>query len=250
MIDFSRITHLTFDCYGTLIDWETGILDALGPVLANRGVSVSDEELLRLFTRFEAEQEAGSYRPYREVLGNVLAGIGSALGFQPSPPELNALPDSVKVWPPFADTVAALATLQERFRLVVISNVDDALFAATAKRLRTGFDGVITAEQVRSYKPARRNFRAALTRAGVAPDQVLHVAQSLFHDHVPAQELGMATVWVKRPSRLGATGLALPASIRPDLVVPDLKTLADLARGQSPRIRQARHASGNRSRPA
>ena len=231
MIDFRHITHLTFDCYGTLIDWETGILAALRPVLASHGVSAADEDILRLFTRLEAEQEAGSYKSYRGVLTNVTAGIAAALGFNPSSEELSVLPASLKDWPPFPDTVPALATLQRRFRLAVISNVDASLFAATAERLKVGFDEIITAEQVRSYKPARRNFRAALTRLGVVPRQALHVAQSLYHDHVPAKELGFPTVWVKRPSRLGATGLALPANVRPDLEVPDLKTLADIVAG-------------------
>jgi 2-haloacid dehalogenase len=226
VIDFQQITHLTFDCYGTLVDWESGILSALGPVLAGHGVPAPDEHLLRLFTKFEAEEEAGSYRPYREVLRNVMAGIGASLGFKPSTQDLSTLPDSVKDWLPFPDSVAALAILKRRFRLAIISNVDDALFAATASRLEVGFEDVITAQQVRSYKPARRNFRAALMRLGVAPRRVLHVAQSLFHDHVPAHELGFPTVWVKRPSRLGATGLALRANVRPDLEVPDLRTLA------------------------
>ncbi len=242
MIDFEHITHLTFDCYGTLIDWESGILNALRPVLDGHGVSVSDKELLRLFTTFEAEQEAGSYQPYRKVLSNVMAGIGAALGFEPSPGDLEQLPDSLKDWLPFPDTVAALTILKSRFQLAIISNIDDALFAATARRLQVAFDAIITAEQVRSYKPARRNFRAALTRLGAAPRQVLHVAQSLYHDHVPAKELGLPTVWVKRSSRLGEWGLALPADIRPDLEVPDLKTLTDLGGGI--------HASGKRSRPA
>jgi len=228
VIDFRHITHLTFDCYGTLIDWETGILAALRPVLASHGVSAADEDILRLFARLEAEQEAGSYKSYRRVLTNVTADIGAALGFNPSSEELSVLPASLRNWPPFPDTVAALATLKRRFRLAVISNVDGSLFAATAERLKVAFDEVITAEQVRSYKPARRNFRTALTRLGVVPRQVLHVAQSLYHDHVPAKELGFPTAWVKRPSRLGATGLALPANVRPDLEVPDLKTLADI----------------------
>ena len=250
MIDFRPITHLTFDCYGTLIDWETGILAALKPVMASHGVSVPDEILLELHTKIEAEQEGGSYRPYHEVLRNVMAGIGSHLGFNPSLEDLNTLAGSMKDWPPFPDTVAALAMLKRQFRLAIISNVEDSLFAATTGQLKVAFDEVITAQQVRSYKPSRRNFRAALARLRVPSRQILHVAQSLYHDHVPAKELGFATVWVKRPSRLGEMGLALPANVRPDLEVPDLKTLANMAADRSATAARAGHASGNRSRPA
>lgn len=229
VLDLQRITHLTFDCYGTLIDWETGILDALSSVLACHGAYATDEELLRLFAKLEAEEETGPYKSYRDVLSNVMARIGTALHFKPSPGELGRLADSMQDWRPFPDTIAALKILKRRFQIAIISNVDDVLFASTARRLQVAWNSVTTAQLARSYKPARRNFRCALMRLGVQPADVLHVAQSLYHDHVPAQALGLSTVWVKRPSRLGAMGLALPASIRPDLEVPDLKALADIA---------------------
>lgn len=236
MIDFARFTHLTFDCYGTLIDWEQGILNALQPLLQRHGVKAFPETLLRLFTKLEAEQESGRYRPYREVLRNVLAGMACELNATLSDAELNHLPDSVGSWPPFADTVAALHQLSSRFQLVILSNIDDSLFARTAPKLGVTFAEVITAEQIGAYKPSPENFRGALTRLGVPASQVLHVAQSLYHDHVPAQQLGFTTVWVNRPSRLPGTGLALPANVRPDLEVPDLKTLAKLT--SLPRVTQ------------
>lgn len=231
-MDFSRFTHLTFDCYGTLIDWETGILEAFRPVLARHGLPMDETVLLSLYAEHEARVEAGPYRPYREVLREVAAGIASDLGYLPSEEDLDALADSVRDWPAFPDTVEALVRLKKQFELVILSNIDDALFAESQKRLQVPFDVAITAQQVGSYKPDRRNFRVALERLGVGVDRVLHVAQSLYHDHVPAKELGFTTVWINRPSRLPGTGLSLPVNVRPDLELPDLKSLADVTTGQ------------------
>jgi len=228
VISFENFTHLTFDCYGTLIDWETGILEAMRLVLAHRGITAEAERLLRLYVKHEAVQEAGPYKPYREVLQGVMAGIAGELGFVPTAAELRALPDSVGHWPPFSDTVAALRRLQTRYKLVIISNIDDAMFAETNTLLQVVFDDIITAQQVGSYKPALQNFHFALARLGVPLQQVLHVAQSLHHDHAPAKALGLTTVWVNRPSRLSGTGLALPVQVTPDLEVPDLQSLVAL----------------------
>jgi len=228
MIHFENFTHLTFDCYGTLIDWETGILAAVTSVLARRGIAAEAEQLLRLYVKYEAEQEAGPYKPYRDILQGVMAGIAFELGFVPTVSELQTLPDSVGHWPPFADTVAALRRLKTRYKLVIISNIDDVMFAETNALLQVAFDDIITAQQVGSYKPARQNFQVALTRLGVPQQQVLHVAQGLYHDHVPAKALGLTTVWVNRQSRLPGTGLALPVQATPDLAVPDLQGLVDL----------------------
>src|SRR5215831_7667211 len=228
MIPFENFTHLTFDCYGTLIDWETGILAAVMPVLARRGIAADAEQVLRLYVKYEAEQEAGPYKSYRDVLQGVMAGIASELGFVPTAAELRVLPDSVGHWPPFADTVAALMRLQTHYKLVIISNIDDAMFAETNTLLQVTFDDIITAQQVGSYKPALQNFHFALARLGVPPQQVLHVAQSLHHDHVPAKALGLTTVWVNRPSRLPGTGLTLPVQVVPDLEVLDLRSLVEM----------------------
>ena len=228
MVHFEQFTYLTFDCYGTLIDWETGILAALMPVLARRGIAAGAEQILQLYVKYEAEQEAGPYKPYRDVLQGVMAGIASELGFVPSTSELHTLPDSVGHWPPFADTVAALKRLQTRYKLAIISNIDDAMFAETTTLLPVTFDDIITAQQVGSYKPAQQHFHVALARLGVPQQQILHVAQSLYHDHVPAKALGLTTVWVTRQSRLAGTGLAFPVQVTPDLDVPDLQRLVDM----------------------
>lgn len=229
LIQFEDFTHLTFDCYGTLIDWEAGIVGAVQPVLESHGLSVDDKEVIRLYAKFEAEQESGSYRLYETVLRGVMASLGAELGFAPTETDLEVLPRSVGSWPPFGDTVEALARLKSRYKLVILSNVDDGMFAETAQQLGTEFDEVITAEQVGSYKPALDNFRFAVERLGVPQERILHVAQSLYHDHVPAKQLGFTTVWVNRPSRWPGTGVALPAEASPDLEVADMGSLAEAA---------------------
>ena len=225
-LDFSRYEALTFDCYGTIVDWESGILAALRPVFDGRGVEAADETLLEAFGRFEAEIEAGPYRRYRHVLGEVIRRIASEHGFAPTAEEVAAFGGSVGDWPPFADSVDALRRLSARYRLGVITNCDDDLFAATQRRLGVTFDQVVTAEQVGGYKPSHRNFEVMFERLGLPRDRFLHVAQSLFHDHVPAKELGLSSVWVDRRRGGSGFGATKPAHASPDLTVPDLASLA------------------------
>ena len=228
-LDFDRFDVLTFDCYGTLIDWETGLLAALRPVLERAGVEASDEELLELYAKYEAELEAGPYLCYREVLAEALRRIGEELGLVPSPAEAESFSGSVKDWPAFGDSAAALQRLQERFRLGVITNCDGDLFAASAERLGVDFDWVITAEECRSYKPSHNNFEVAFERIGVPPERILHVAQSLFHDHVPAKEIGLASVWINRREGRPGAGATPPAEATPDLTFPDMRSFAEAA---------------------
>ena len=228
-LDFSRKRVLSFDCYGTLIDWETGILGAVQPLLRSRGVEAPDEDVLALYTELESAAEAGPYQPYADVLATVMRGFGERFGFTPSPAEAGALALSVGDWPPFADSPAALAALKRRFKLAIISNIDDALFALSEPKLGVEFDWIVTAQQARSYKPSPNNFHVALARMGLGRDEVLHVAQSLFHDHVPARALGLQTVWVNRRGHKSGSGATPPAAAQPDLEVPDLQTLAELA---------------------
>jgi 2-haloacid dehalogenase len=230
-MDFSHFTTISFDCYGTLIDWEAGILPSLRALLASHGCSMPDADLLELYGEFEAEAEAGPYRSYREVLESVVQKFGERLGFRPNPGEIRGLTESVPAWPPFVDTVAALRQLQKRYKLVVISNIDDNLFAETRKHLGVAFDCVITAQQARSYKPSLNNFQLALRTLGIAPDRLLHAAQSIYHDVIPAQSLGIGTVWVNRRSARPGVGAVRAASAKPDVEVPDLASLAALAVG-------------------
>lgn len=229
MLDFHHFTHLTFDCYGTLIDWERGILTALQPVLVRHGIVRSDEQILALYGELESAAERGVYHPYRDVLATVMDGFGERLGFMPDADERATLAASVGNWPAFPDTVDALAMLARRYSLVILSNIDDDLLALSIRRLGVTFADTITAEQVGSYKPDPRHFHVALERLAVAPDRVLHVAQSLFHDIAPATALGLTTAWVNRRHDRAGSGATPPAIASPALEVPDLQTLAQLA---------------------
>jgi 2-haloalkanoic acid dehalogenase type II len=164
-MEFSRFTTISFDCYGTLIDWEAGILPVLRSVLVNHGQSLADAAILELYGEFEAEAESGPYQSYREVLQFVVRSFAKRLQFEATSAEIHSLHESVHAWPAFPDTVAALRELHKRLKLVVISNIDDDLFAETRKHLGVEFDGVITAQQARSYKPSVNNFQIALTAA-------------------------------------------------------------------------------------
>lgn len=228
MLDFRLFRALTFDCYGTLIDWERGILTALRSVLRPRGVECDDKRLLEMFAAFEAEAEAGPYMPYRDILRRVMVRMAAALSFRLETGDEDCLAASLADWPPFPDTVAALVALERRYRLAIVSNVDDDLFAGTGAGLGVEFDVVTTAQQVRSYKPVAAHFTTALARLGLPTSEVLHVAQSLFHDVLPAKSLGMSTVWVNRRAGRPGFGATPPADARPDLEVPDLRSLVTL----------------------
>jgi len=228
-LDFRRFDAMTFDCYGTLIDWETGIERGLRAVLDPRGARPAADELLELFARSEAAAEAGPYLGYRDVLARCAREACGAFGVTPTDDEVAAFAGSVGEWPAFPDSTAALRRLHERFRLGVITNCDDDLCAASSARLGVTFDWVVTAQQVGSYKPSMRGFEVAFDRMDVPRERILHVAQSLYHDHVPAKALGLSTVWVDRRHGRAGSGATPPATATPDLVVPDMKTLADLA---------------------
>ena len=225
-MDPNRFTRLTFDCYGTLIDWETGILAALQPLFQRHGVT--PEQILQRYVFHEARLEGMSWRPYRQVLAEVSVAMAADFQTELTGAEATSLAESVASWPPFTDTVAALRRLKDRYKLVIVSNVDDDLFAATARLLEVPFDDVITAQQVRSYKPATAHFHEALRRMDARATDVLHVAQSLYHDHEPAKRLGFHTAWVRRLSRLPVTGLAPASSVQVDLEVTTLDELARL----------------------
>jgi len=229
MLDLTRFKILTFDCYGTMIDWETGIFSAFRPILAAHDRRIGDSALLELYSELEASAERGEYLRYRDVLQSVVRGFGERLGFSPTDAEVRSLPESLARWQPFPDTVEALRRLKTRYQLAVISNVDDDLFPSTAPKLGVSFDHVITAQQAGCYKPCKRIFQLAEDRIGVNREQWLHVGQSIYHDVIPAQSLGVATVWVNRLSPRPGAGAAKTAAGNPDLEVPDLRTLAKLA---------------------
>jgi 2-haloacid dehalogenase len=230
MLDFNRFEVFTFDCYGTLINWEDGILACLRRILAAHDKNIDDATILQLYGDFEARAEHGEYRRYREVLQSVVQQFGAQLGFTPTDEEVRSLPDSLPQWKPWPDTVTALRELKKRFRLAIISNVDDDLFAATQPQLGVEFDHVITAQQANAYKPSLKIFELALSRVGVPAHRILHIGQSLYHDVLPAQSLGLATVWVNRPSARAGVGAVKSADGRPDLQISSLAELAACTR--------------------
>src|SRR5215212_9471619 len=233
LLDFDLYTSISFDCYGTLIDWESGIVSGLQPALQNHGIKASDEEILELHAQTEHKLQAsstkGNYVKYRHILEEEVREASRRWDFEAEPSELRALADSLRYWKPFSDTVEALEALKERYKLAIISNVDDGLFALTACHLEVEFDWVITAEQAGTYKPSLNNFEVAIERMGVGPDKLLHAAESLFHDIAPAKELGLSTVWVHRRVEKEGFGATPPAEAEPDLEVPDLRTLVNMA---------------------
>jgi len=227
MISIDEITHLTFDCYGTLMDWEHGILSAMQAWLVRSSATVSPEVILRSYVHHEARLENQSWMPYRQVLRGVMLGIAKDLSIRLKTGEEDTLANSLSVWPPFPDTVAALQRLSARFKLVILSNTDDSLFQETRKQLKVQFAEIITADQVKSYKPSHAHFNEALRRLDLPANRILHVAQSLYHDHEPARRLGFHTAWINRPSLLTGTGLAPDSHAMPDLTFTDLASFSD-----------------------
>lgn len=229
---------LTFDCYGTLIDWESGILAAYGPWRKRTGVAADDNRLLELFAETEsaiqAEQPAILY-PDALALG--LRRMGERLKAPATAEETRAFGQSVKDWPAFPDSAEALAYLKKHYKLVVLSNIDRGSFAHSNKKLSVAFDAVVTAQDVGSYKPALRHFEVGLEKLaemGVPKDKVLHTAQSLFHDHVPGKKMGLATMWINRRAGKSGGGATVPAAaVKPDGEVPSMAALVELHRRES-----------------
>jgi 2-haloacid dehalogenase len=226
--DFGRFDVLTFDCYGTLIDWESGLLAALHAACPG-GWPVDDKELLERFARHEAAVERGDYRTFREVLLESVQALARNHGVDLGEEAARRFSESVGDWPAFADSAKALRRLTQSFKLAVITNCDDDLFALSNERLGIRFDWIVTAQQVRSYKPNVANFERAFEVIGVPRDRILHVAQSLYHDHVPAKALGMTTVWIDRRHDREGFGATPPAHAKPDLVFPTMEAFAAAA---------------------
>jgi len=226
MIKYNDFEILTFDCYGTLIDWETGILNALKPVLSGHEITTTDNQVLELYAEVEARLEKQDYQPYRTVLRQVVTRLGEALNFRPSAEEMDVLADSLGQWPVFDDTVTALKALKTKYKLGIISNIDNDLFAETNKTLQVEFDHIVTAAQVKAYKPSHNVFDYARELIDLPRAKILHIAQSLFHDHVPAKELGYTTVWINRRSGQAGGGATPPASALPDAEFPDMTSFA------------------------
>ena len=233
MLDLTQYSALSFDVYGTLIDWEAGIAAVLSEWASRRGNALDDEALLLAY----ADNEAAVEREYpglaySEVLQAAFRRTAADLGITVTDADVQALGRSVPDWPAFDDTHEALSRLKRHFKLIILSNVHQQGVDGSIARMQVAFDQVHTAEAIGSYKPADRNFRVLLEGAaelGVEPPRLLHVAQSLFHDHVPAKRIGLDSVWInRRHDRPGWGATPNPGvAVTPDLEFPSLAAFAD-----------------------
>jgi putative hydrolase of the HAD superfamily len=223
---------LSFDCYGTLIDWEAGLSALLTPWAGEQGLNLTEEQLLTEYSLSESAVEAE--RPadlYPDVLARSMRLLGGKLGAEVTDEDAARLASSVPDWPAFPDSHDALAALGKRFKLIILSNVDRASFAGSNSRLGVEFTSILTAQDVGSYKPSQRNFDALageVSRLGIGPGKLLHVAQSLFHDHVPAKRAGLPTVWINRRHARPGWGATPepPAPVTPDWQFPSMAAFA------------------------
>ncbi len=210
---------LSLDCYGTLIDWETGIHSTLTPWLERAGLKVDREPILEAFARHEAAQEAETPSLlYPEILAQVHRRLAKEWNISCRDEDTADFATSVRHWPAFPDSAPALRYLKNHYRLVILSNVDNDSFSYSRTKLGVEFDAVFTAEDIGSYKPDLQNFEymlRALRRLGIGQSRVLHTAQSLFHDHIPATQLGLATNWIDRRHALDGWGATVPPNGAP-----------------------------------
>jgi 2-haloacid dehalogenase len=224
---------LSFDCYGTLIDWEAGIAAVLRRWADAHSLDLTDEQLLTAFSAHEARAEADHPADlYPLILARSMRRLGEDLGVSVSDDEAESLAVSVPDWPAFPDSTEALERLARRYRLIILSNVDRDSFAGSNRRLGVAFTSIITAQDVGSYKPSPRNFEALASeveRLGIAEGRLLHVAQSLFHDHVPAKAVGLPSVWInRRHERAGWGATPEPsADVTPDWTFTSMRAFAD-----------------------
>lgn len=223
-MDYQKIRLLSFDCYGTLIDWKESVLSILESFFKDTPLSFSREELFRAFLEADRKMISVSFLPYREILAQVIELMAEDLRFSLDPASRYLLSDRFSEWKPFPDTVRSLKQLKEKFQLAIISNVDDELFSVSNKLLEVEFDFIVTAQQIGSYKPDHRNFKQALEVFNIEKQEHLHVAQSIYHDIIPANQLGLNKVWV---NRYGEPERTDPLEY-PDLEVPDLQSLVKI----------------------
>jgi 2-haloacid dehalogenase len=234
-VQLTDFDALSFDCYGTLIDWETGLGAVLGSWARDRELGVDDEALLAAYSAHEARAEAEHPgESYPAILARSMRELGREFDTEVTDEDAQRLAGSVPAWPAFPDSPGALATLSTRYRLIILSNVDRASFVGSNRRLGVTFASVLTAQDIGSYKPSPRNFDALLAEAarlGIGDGRLLHVAQSLYHDHVPAKRAGLSTVWINRRHARPGWGAtpAPPADVLPDWEFPSLQAFADAA---------------------
>jgi 2-haloalkanoic acid dehalogenase type II len=212
---------LSFDCYGTLVDWVGGITRAFSEAAAGDGIELGAEDVIAAYHELEPEVQSNAYRPYREVLGETALRVATRLGWPLAAERAGFLAESLPDWPLFGDTRPALERFKDRYELAILSNVDDDLLQATVRRIGVEFDWTVTAQHVRSYKPGHAHFLEALERLDGDRRRLLHVAQSKFHDIHPCGELAIDCVWVNRQ------GEGLDEGLEPVHVVKDLSELVE-----------------------
>ncbi|MGD2217209.1 MAG: HAD hydrolase-like protein [Gemmatimonadales bacterium] len=212
---------LSFDCYGTLVDWVGGITRAFSEAAARDGVELAAQDVMAAYHELEREVQTDTYRSYREVLAETALRVATELGWPLAPERAGFLAESLSNWPVFADTRPALERLKSRYKLAILSNIDDDLLGATVRGIGVEFDWTVTAQRVCSYKPGHAHFLAALERVDGGRRRLLHVAQSKFHDIRPCAELGVDCVWVNRQRE------ELDEGLEPVHVVKDLAELVE-----------------------
>jgi len=238
-MDLRAFKALTFDCYGTLIDWESGILAELKPWVAASGLKHTDDQILEAFGEAESGCEAATpSKVYPGILADTFRALSKHWGIPATDAQAAEFGRSVPRWPAFPDSPAALHYLKQHYKLIILSNVDRASFAESNKKLQVAFDKIVTAEDVGSYKPDLRNFRRLLTeveKLGVRPSEILHTAQSLFHDVAPAKSIGLKTCWInRRKGRAGGGATKTPAGdATPDIEFPSMAALVEAHRKQT-----------------
>jgi 2-haloalkanoic acid dehalogenase type II len=224
---------LTFDCYGTLIDWESGIYTALQPLLAQSKLGLSRDQVLETFAQHEsAQEEETPGMIYSKLLATVHRRLAKAWDIKSDEAEHVRFGASVPHWPAFPDSAEALAYLKQHYQLVILSNVDRESFKGSNRHLGVVFDAIYTAQDVGSYKPNRRNFEYLLKHLsdrGIARTDILHTAQSLFHDHAPARQIGLASAWIDRRHDQGGWGatMAPPKEAGYDFKFPSMAAMVE-----------------------
>ena len=218
---------ITFDCFGTLIDWESGIHQFVHAWLERHGRSDSRANMLLHYAAFEPEAQLGQYRSYREILAAVMHRFAHEYRIDLAAGEEHQLAESIRNWPPFPDTADALRRLAASYGIIILTNIDRDLFEGTRVQLPPVLSGVITSEDVQSYKPAHRHFLAAFDAYRCGPENIVHAAESLYHDIMPCKELGIPHVWVNRRGKVMGAGATRSALVQPDAEVGSLTELAD-----------------------
>lgn len=216
---------VTFDCYGTLIDWDAGIRQALADILKAKKASAAVPEVHRRWEALQFAMIQEAYRPYKEILRLSLAETLRAFGLPYHPKDGERFADSMPTWGPFPEVASALQRIKNRCRIVIISNTDNDILEESIRRIGVPFHGTVTAEDAKAYKPSPKIFQYALRVLGVEPQAILHAAFGFKYDIIPAKALGMRTVWINR------RGEGPPGPVTPDDTVRDLAELADLLEG-------------------